>query len=322
MQISEKNNCPVCGSAKTDFCYPGYDILYGVVSSKFSIFRCLDCQAMFLFPFPSKEKTETFYPKHYYSYKTEESEGFFTNLRKKIIKYKMETEIKFGFIDRMLIFLFQSKFSGIPLYKKQDGKFLDIGCGNGGNLKILKNYGWDAYGIELDENAVEYANKQGLNVKHTSIEDADFGDLKFDAIRIWHVFEHLTDPNGVIKKISDILKDDGEILMAVPNSNSFASILFRTYWYGLDVPRHVINYSPKTLDYLFKKNNLVCTEIKYASCGSFVGGISNFLRHKFGYKGNLVDNTFLVILFSPFDFISDILRHGDVIFLTIKKKAL
>lgn len=321
MQIKKTTiNCPICESKKNKFSCFGYDILYRMVNDKFSVFSCRDCGAMFVEPFPSRKKTSEYYPKNYYSYDTSSYQGFFENLKKKIVKYHTEPEAKFSFFDKLLIMIFKNKFSGVPLYKKENGKFLDIGCGSGVNLKTTREYGWEAHGIELDEKAVEYAKSQGLNVQRASLEEAQFFGNKFDCIRIWHVFEHLTDPNGVMKKISEILNDDGEILMAVPNTDSFPRILFGTYWYGLDVPRHVINYCPKALRYLCKKNDLKIEKIFCASCGSYVGSFSNFLRKKFGYNGNLINNLFLIALFSPLDFLSDFLKKGDTIFLTIKKQ--
>lgn len=319
MKINKKIECPVCRSFRTEFRFFGYDILYKIVEDKFSIFSCRDCGAMILSPFPSRERTKDFYPKDYYSYETSQPQGFFESLKKKIIRYHTELGAKFNFFDRFFIVVFKNKFSGVPLYKKEGGKFLDIGCGSGSNLKTVKEYGWEAQGIELDKRAVEHAKKQGLNVECAGLEEVNFSGKKFDSIRIWHVFEHLTNPNEAMTKIYHLLEDGGEILMAVPNSNSFPRILFGKYWYGLDVPRHVVNYCPKTLRYLCRKNNLKIEKIVYASCGSFIGSISNFLRHNFGYREDLINNMFLVILFSPLDFLSDFLKKGDTIFLTIKK---
>lgn len=293
-----------------------------MTNDQFSVKRCCDCNALFLVPFPSRKEIKRFYPQNYYSYDVNEPKGFFEKLKEKIIKSKMGGKSNLNFFDKFLLLVFQSKFSGLPLYKLENGKFLDIGCGNGKNLKLMAEYGWDTYGIELDGNAVANAKSQGLKVEQSSLEDADFHAIKFDSIRIWHVFEHLTEPQNAIKKLKELLSDNGEILMAVPNTRSIARKIFNKYWYGLDVPRHVIGYSPKTLKYLVHLHGLRITEIKYASCGSFLGSISNFLRQKFSYKGNLINNIFFVFMLSPIDFISDLFKVGDTIFLKIKKSEL
>lgn len=314
-------SCVVCRSERKSFLFTAYDILYQMTEDKFVINKCQDCDAIYLSPFPTQKETEKFYPQDYYSYDTEEAVGFFERLKQAIIYSEMDGKDELGLFDRLLVFFFRNKFSGLPLYRLENGKFLDIGCGSGKNLKLLQNYGWDTYGIELDEKAVRYAKDQGLKVERSSIEEAQFNGMKFDCIRIWHVFEHLTDPNGALKKIGDLLSHDGAILMAVPNAKSWARMIFGRYWYGLDVPRHVISYSPKTLRTLMNVHGLRIVEIKYASCGSFVGSISNFLRRECGYRGNLINSLLLVFLFSPLDFLSDLFRRGDTIFLKIKKNG-
>lgn len=314
-------NCPVCSAKEKSFLFTAYDILYCMTDNKFTLLKCENCSALYILPFPTQKETETFYPKNYYSYEVITEEGFFEKLKRKIIQSKVGDKSKLTIFDRILITIFQSKFSGVPLYRKEKGKFLDIGCGTGKNLSLVKEYGWEVYGLELDERAVLYAQSKGLNVNQDSLESFDSKDMKFDCIRIWHVFEHLTDPHVALEKMRMLLTSEGEILMAVPNAMSFARIIFGRYWYGLDVPRHVIHYSPQSLRVLCKYHNLQITNIRYASCGSFIASISNFLRREFGYQGNLINNTFLVFLFSPLDYMSDLFHMGDTIFLKIRKNG-
>ena len=314
-------HCPACQSKKHTCLFTAYDILYRMVDTEFTILKCDHCGALFLSPFPTQQETEKFYPKSYYAYDTNEAEGFFEGLKKKIITSAMDGQEHLRFMDKVLVLLFKNKFSGIPLYRKENGRFLDIGCGSGKNLALLRTFGWDAYGIELDERAVHHAKSKGLQVEKSSLEGAQFGDMQFDSIRIWHVFEHLTDPGAALKKMKGLLAETGEIMMALPNTESWARWLFGRYWYGLDVPRHTISYSPKTLRMLLRSHGLMVTEIKYVSLGSFVGSISNFFRHTCGYQGNLINNLFLVLLFSPIDFLSDLMKRGDTIFLKIHKNG-
>ncbi len=314
----KKTNCPVCRSKEIKFIFNGYDILYRTTNKIFQIYKCFECKAEFINPMPRFEELSNYYPKNYYSYEGKTGESFFERVKTNIVKKAFERK-QLGIKDNLLVLLFKGKFSGLPLYRKKDGAFLDIGCGSGKNLKILKKYGWDTYGIELDEDAVKYAQSQGLKVQKANLQSVKF-NRKFDLIRIWHVFEHLNNPIESIKKIASLLENDGEIMMAMPNTRSLARIIFRNNWYGLDVPRHVVNYRPSILYKLFESNGLECVEIKYSSCGSFVGSISNFLRKKFNYKNNLINIFLISLIFYPLDFISDLLKLGDTIFLVVRKK--
>jgi 2-polyprenyl-3-methyl-5-hydroxy-6-metoxy-1,4-benzoquinol methylase len=311
----KSNKCPVCSNLDIFFSHFGKDFLYQLSNKQLKLFKCNQCHAIFINPVPTETEVKKFYPKTYYSYQKKQKKGFFDKVKSLIIKFNLE-KTKINLFEKILIIIFKPKFGGLPLYKKQNARFLDIGCGTGENLSILNQYDWKSFGIELDKEAVAIARKNNLNVKQSSLEKISFKE-KFDCIRIWHVFEHLKNPNTSLKKIKSLLKKDGEILMAVPNSKSLAYKLFRQYWYNLDCPRHLINYCPETIAFLCKKHGLKITEIKFATVGFLLGGISNYLR-SLNIQNNLINKLLLVLIFSPLDYLADMLKLGDVIFLKIR----
>ena len=81
------------------------------------------------------------------------------------------------------------------------GRLLDIGCGYGHFIELMKSKGWAASGIEPSERTSEYALSKGLDVKRTVIEDASFSENSFDAITAFYVLEHLFDPLAALNKI-------------------------------------------------------------------------------------------------------------------------
>ena len=68
------------------------------------------------------------------------------------------------------------------------------------------------------------------------------------------VLEHLTEPNKELSEVYRILKPDGVLFIGVPNYNCVESRLFGKYWYGLETPRHLYQYSTDTLINIAKKN--------------------------------------------------------------------
>ena len=98
-----------------------------------------------------------------------------------------------------------------PRIKK--GKILDVGCGSGDTLALLKKLGWDVYGLEIDKNAVKVARERGLvNVKLGGYEKiASFPNNYFDSIRLYHVIEHIPDPRACLKLIYKKLKPGGRL---------------------------------------------------------------------------------------------------------------
>src|ERR1041384_1873566 len=59
--------------------------------------------------------------------------------------------------------------------------------------------------------------------------------------------EHVSDPRSVLAEVSRVLKPDGVVILQVPNIDSWQFKAFGARWYGLDIPRHVIDYSQASM---------------------------------------------------------------------------
>jgi 2-polyprenyl-3-methyl-5-hydroxy-6-metoxy-1,4-benzoquinol methylase len=131
---------------------------------------------------------------------------------------------------------------------KSGGAILDLGCSAGGFLVGLKGSSWALYGIEMSDAVAKKAEARcGANVFVGDILDAPFRPGSFDAITCFHVLEHLYQPREVLAKVSEWLKPDGIFYMMVPNIDSAGSRIFQSYWYGLELPRHLFHFSPNSL---------------------------------------------------------------------------
>ena len=70
----------------------------------------------------------------------------------------------------------------------------------------------------------------------------------FDLITLWHVLEHLPDLKGDLKRIYNLLSDNGSLFVAVPNCNSWDAEYYGAFWAGYDVPRHLWHFDKKGLE--------------------------------------------------------------------------
>ncbi len=71
---------------------------------------------------------------------------------------------------------------------------LDVGCGNGQLLRGLHDAGWETYGVDFDQRALEASGLPATKARLGGATAAlDFG-VEFDAVVMRHVVEHLTDP--------------------------------------------------------------------------------------------------------------------------------
>ena len=131
---------------------------------------------------------------------------------------------------------------------KANGAILDLGCSGGGFLTSLKGPSWRRYGIEMSERAADLARARcGAEIFVGDILGASFPPDSFDVITCFHVLEHLHQPRKVLERVSEWLKPGGIFYIMVPNIDSAAAKIFRSYWYALELPRHVCHFSPISL---------------------------------------------------------------------------
>ena len=107
---------------------------------------------------------------------------------------------------------------------------LDVGCGTGGNLKMLATHG-DVTGVEFFESAATLAREQsGCPVLEGPAESIPISDQQFDLITMFDVLEHLDDEAPALAEIARLLAPDGRFLFTVP--------AFMFLWSGHDVALH------------------------------------------------------------------------------------
>lgn len=104
-------------------------------------------------------------------------------------------------------------------YKLTNKKVLEIGSGKGEYLQLMQEAGADAYGIEFADNSVKAAVENGLNVSKGFIDSGDYKipNSPFDAFFIISFFEHLPDPNTVLKGLLNNLQEGAVGIVEVPN---------------------------------------------------------------------------------------------------------
>ena len=133
-------------------------------------------------------------------------------------------------------------------------RLLDVGCGTGAFIHLAKNEGWTVSGFEPNEQARNIAKSKNGDVVFDETEWENLSDRKFDIISLWHVFEHLPDPTEALKHYFKILADEGYLILAVPNFNSFDASYYKSYWAAFDVPRHLWHFSQASIKILASEN--------------------------------------------------------------------
>jgi 2-polyprenyl-3-methyl-5-hydroxy-6-metoxy-1,4-benzoquinol methylase len=139
------------------------------------------------------------------------------------------------------------------LQYKHAGNLLDLGCSSGSFLEYMGRDCWRLYGVEMSAETAKKAEARcGAEVYVGNITDAPFAPESFDAITCFDVLEHLYEPLAVMRKVKEWLKPGGIFYVQVPNIQSAESRVFKSYWQGLELPRHLFHYSPESLRNLMK----------------------------------------------------------------------
>jgi SAM-dependent methyltransferase len=134
---------------------------------------------------------------------------------------------------------------------KTDGAILDIGCSSGSFLETFQGGAWKLSGVEISAPEAERARvRTQADVFVGDILDAPFQPRSFDVVTSFDVLEHLHRPREVMAKVFDWLKPNGLVYLGIPNVLSWEARLFRSYWYGLELPRHLYHFSPQSLKHL------------------------------------------------------------------------
>jgi ubiquinone/menaquinone biosynthesis C-methylase UbiE len=122
------------------------------------------------------------------------------------------------------------------------------------------------------------------------VPDLDLPSDEFDTVILWHVLEHITDPENLLREVTRILRPGGTLLVAVPNFASVEARWARDKWFHLDVPRHLNHFTPGVLRALLRESGLRPRMTSYfASEYDFFSFVQTVLN-KLGLHHNLLYN--------------------------------
>ncbi len=269
MKQNASNSMPTCAFCAKDLAVytlkniPKYGNIY-------SVLECLECRIAVTHPFPSEEELTRLY-----------SCG----------NYRTNTGKRFGAIIEYLVYLSRVlKRSRINKYVNP-GRILDIGCGRGLFLNVMRNGGWDAVGTELNKETASYATKvYGLEVLAGDLIKHKLDEQSLDAININQVLEHLKNPNEVLLECRRLLRRGGLLLISVPDLRSLQFVVGKENWFLLDLPFHLFHFTEEGLVDLLKTHGFEIRRIKRFSKEYSPFGWLQTLLNASGIPFNLLYN--------------------------------
>jgi 2-polyprenyl-3-methyl-5-hydroxy-6-metoxy-1,4-benzoquinol methylase len=254
MKILEHKFCIVCNSEKFSLEMNAKD--FSVTKEEFAIYRCSKCRFVFTRNAPLETDIGKYYQSENYISHSDTKKGVVNKLYHLVRKIMLSR--KYQLIKNL----------------HTDKEILDIGCGTGYFLDYMKNKQYKTLGIEADKQAREYG-KEKFHLEILTNEDLINGAVKteFSIISLWHVLEHLYKPEYYMHIIHGLLKNDGYLIIALPNLNCFDARYYKSYWAGYDVPRHLWHFSPETIEIFARNNGFEIIEMKRLLFDSFYNSI-------------------------------------------------
>lgn len=216
--------------------FHGHDRLYGTTEKSFLVVECKNCRLIRLEPRPTPKELEHYYPPEYW-YAPEGDTA--SRLEEAYRRFVLRDHV--NFVLRAI------DDSG------EKGLVLDVGCGGGLFLKMLREHGLPVLGLEMSQAAAQSAWKRnGVAVVCGDLSKTPIERGTCAGVTMFHVLEHLHDPVSYLRSARDLLLPGGRLVVQVPNASSWQFLMFGERWNGVDVPRHLVNYRQRDLENLLE----------------------------------------------------------------------
>jgi SAM-dependent methyltransferase len=110
------------------------------------------------------------------------------------------------------------RYRALAPHVARGSRVLDAGAGGGEVVYVLRKFGFDASGLEPDEQYARHAREAlGVPVATGFVQDAEFPPGSFDAVTMYHALEHVEDPSAILSRLRGWIAERGVLFIEVPN---------------------------------------------------------------------------------------------------------
>ena len=229
MTVISYDKCPLCKSSAIKKRFACIDKF--ATGESFDIYECEDCGLVFTQNFPDEKEIDRYYESPTYISHSNTNKGLINRIYQLVRKRMLQKKAK---LVKKLTLL-------------EKGKLLDYGAGTGHFARVMAAKGWNVTAIEKNEKARELALKD-FGFEMFPVEAlAEIKNKELDVVTMWHVMEHIQDPDKMWKELHRALNDTGVAIIAVPNSISYDAQKYKEHWAAYDVPRHLWHFTPSSI---------------------------------------------------------------------------
>lgn len=285
----------------------------------FQVVECERCRLLRLYPKPSPEELATYYPSDYWH---NDAGGSITAMEE---------------FYRRLVSLDHIRFLEGALRHAGGGLAMDVGCGGALLLRMLRERGHPVLGADFSLDAASIAwHQNGVPAFCGTLTQAPLADGSVGMLSMFHVLEHLYQPQEYLAAAHRLLKPEGRLVIQVPNAASWQFLLFGEHWNGIDVPRHLHNFKLSDLIVLLDRCGFEPVRTKHFSLRDNPAGFSISLAPGLDPMARRVRKIAetpsqrlfknavhlgLMLLALPFSAVEALCRAGSTVMVEARKKS-
>lgn len=237
----EKIPCLMCGATENKPVLQVKDHLFAR-PGKYQIVQCCSCGLVYVNPRPTLEALALHYPDNYIAYtQLEEMSWLMQRIFLPVARANANSRIRN--IERVIG----------PLPEKT--KVADVGCGLNLFLRYLRELrGCEGIGVDFNAKITDYARKKfNMPIVCGTLHDAGFESGHFDLVTMHEYLEHEPSPLQVLTEARRITRTGGYINIEIPYIGGLPARIFRSRWSQYDVPRHLVFFTPWTLEKILER---------------------------------------------------------------------
>jgi SAM-dependent methyltransferase len=203
---------------------------YGVATGTYRFLRCAGCGSATLDPIPTADALTALYSDDYTFKPPEPSAG----LRGLLAALEWRLFYRRGYVERLGLIRCLTGLGG--------GRVLEIGCGSGLFLHVLREAGWEVTGLDTSKADVDYARERfGLEVTRGTVEALAGERGRWDLVVMVYVLEHIATPAETLGLVFDLLRPGGWLVLGLPVLDSLQARVLGRRWSAItEAPRHVV----------------------------------------------------------------------------------
>jgi SAM-dependent methyltransferase len=224
--------CDLCGGALSGRpAITGVDRQVGTPGS-FAVHICEQCGAGVTIPRVDTPGLAAFYPDEYGPFV--QQQGLISRLASVYYRWRDAH-------------VFRRKPYSAVSSRPPGSSLVDVGCGRGDLGVVFLARGWKVTGVDPSPEACEAVRVRGMTAIEGTLDTVSLPAQAYDAASFQHALEHTSYPLRDLERVHAALRDDGQVLIAVPNFGYWQRKLFGTYWFPLDLPRHRFHFTAESL---------------------------------------------------------------------------